>query len=28
LKYGFEPVIETETDRRAWTIVESLLAGR
>jgi ribosomal protein S18 acetylase RimI-like enzyme len=28
LKYGFEPVIETESDRRAWEIVESLLAGR
>src|SRR5215217_418135 len=28
LKYGFEPVIETESDRRAWAIVESLLAAR
>ena len=28
LKYGFEPVLETESDRRAWAIVEALLANR
>ncbi len=28
LKFGFEPVLETDTDRRAWAIVETLLAGR
>ena len=28
LKYGFAPVIETESDRRAWGIVETLLAVR
>ena len=28
LKYGFEPVLLTEKDRRAWAIVEALLANR
>jgi ribosomal protein S18 acetylase RimI-like enzyme len=28
LKYGFEPVLESETDRRAWAIVEDLLGER
>jgi len=28
LKYGFEPVLVTEKDRRAWAIVEALLANR
>jgi ribosomal protein S18 acetylase RimI-like enzyme len=28
LKYGFVPVITTDSDRRAWAIVEALLANR
>ena len=28
LKFGFEPVIETESDRRAWEIVKTLLTVR